>query len=44
MVIQGPAVIAEPTTTVVVYPDSRAEVLAGDNYLLSIGDRPEDLA
>ncbi|MCW3024462.1 MAG: hydantoinase/oxoprolinase family protein [Conexibacter sp.] len=44
MVIQGPAVIAEPTTTVVVYPDSRAEVLAGDNYLLSIGDRAEDLA
>jgi N-methylhydantoinase A len=34
MVVHGPAVIAEPTTTVVVYPDSSATVLPGDNYLL----------
>ncbi|HEY4830328.1 MAG TPA: hydantoinase/oxoprolinase family protein [Solirubrobacteraceae bacterium] len=33
--ITGPAVIAEPTSTIVVYPDSAAEMLPGGNYLLS---------
>jgi N-methylhydantoinase A len=30
----GPAIIAEPTTTVVVYPGMRATLTAGRNYLL----------
>jgi N-methylhydantoinase A len=35
-VIQGPAVIREPTTTVVLYPDSHAVVTAAGNYLIHI--------
>ena len=34
--IEGPAVIREPTTTVIVYPGSRAEVTAAGNYLLHV--------
>jgi N-methylhydantoinase A len=34
--VAGPAVIEEPTTTVVVYPDSAAVVTALGNYLLEI--------
>jgi N-methylhydantoinase A len=36
--IEGPAVIREPTTTVVVYPGSAAMVTALGNYLLEVGD------
>jgi N-methylhydantoinase A len=32
--IEGPAIIEEPTTTVVIYPGMRAEVTAHHNYLL----------
>ena len=35
-VLPGPAIIEEPTTTVVVYPGSTATVTAGQNYLLTI--------
>ena len=35
--INGPAVIEEPTTTIVVYPGSRATVTAQGNFLLDIG-------
>lgn len=35
--IVGPALIREPTTTVVVYPDSAATVTALGNYLLEVG-------
>jgi N-methylhydantoinase A len=38
--IEGPAVIREPTSTVVVYPGSRALVTESGNYLISI-DLPE---
>jgi N-methylhydantoinase A len=34
--IEGPAVIREPTTTIVVYPGSRATVTASGNYLLHV--------
>jgi len=34
-VVEGPAVIQEPTTTVVVYPGQRAEVTASGNYLIT---------
>jgi N-methylhydantoinase A len=34
--IQGPAVIREPTTTVVIYPGSRAVVTDAGNYLIQI--------
>jgi N-methylhydantoinase A len=34
--IEGPAIIREPTTTVVVYPDSVATVTALGNYLLDV--------
>jgi N-methylhydantoinase A len=34
--IEGPAIIREPTTTVVVYPGSRAVVTAGGNYLIEV--------
>ena len=37
MSIDGPAIIEEPTTTIVVYPDSVAKVTQLDNYLISIG-------
>ena len=33
--IVGPAIIEEPTTTVVIYPDSIARVTAGGHYLLT---------
>ncbi|HET6509087.1 MAG TPA: hydantoinase/oxoprolinase family protein [Baekduia sp.] len=35
-VIEGPAVIEEPTTTVVVYPDSRATVTDEGNYMIEV--------
>lgn len=35
--IEGPAVIREPTTTLVVYPDSQATVSAFGNYILDTG-------
>jgi len=35
--VKGPAVIEEPTTTIVVYPGSRATVTAQGNFLLDIG-------
>jgi N-methylhydantoinase A len=41
--IEGPAIIREPTTTVVVYPGSRALVTDSGNYLISVdppGDAP----
>ena len=37
MVVAGPAIIEEPTTTIVVYPGSSATVTAGRNYLLETG-------
>lgn len=38
MVIDGPAIIDEPTTTIVVYPGSRAHVTELHNYLLEVGN------
>ena len=37
MSMDGPAIIEEPTTTIVLYPDSVAKVTPLDNYLISIG-------
>lgn len=37
MVIPGPAIVEEPTTTIVVYPGATALVTAGRNYLLETG-------
>ncbi len=34
MVLDGPAIVEEPTTTIVVYPGSAARVTRGRNYLL----------
>lgn len=34
-VVEGPAIIEEPTSTLVVYPGARAEVSAGGRYLLT---------
>lgn len=42
--IAGPAIIREPTTTVVVYPGSTATVTPLGNYLLEIGAAPRVLA
>jgi N-methylhydantoinase A len=42
--VAGPAIIREPTTTVVVYPGASATVTPLGNYLLDIGIDPEDLA
>jgi N-methylhydantoinase A len=39
--ISGPAIITEPTTTVVVYPGSTATVTPLGNYLLEIGTEAE---
>jgi len=39
MAIEGPAVIEEPTTTVVLYPDSRATVTQQGNYMIEVGGR-----
>ena len=36
--VEGPALIREPTTTVVVYPGSIATVTALGNYVLEVGD------
>lgn len=36
--IEGPAIIDEPTTTIVVYPQSRARVTELHNYLLEVAD------
>ena len=41
--VAGPAIIREPTTTVVVYPGSRATVTPLGNYLLEIGTEPADV-
>ena len=35
--LEGPAIVREPTTTVVVYPGSTATVTGLGNYLLEIG-------
>jgi N-methylhydantoinase A len=35
--IKGPAVIEEPTTTIVVYPGSTARVSAAGNFMLELG-------
>jgi N-methylhydantoinase A len=35
-VIEGPAIIEEPTTTIVVYPDSSASLTELNNYLVAI--------
>jgi len=41
-VVAGPAILREPTTTVVVYPGSSAVVTARGNYLLELeADQPE---
>lgn len=40
-VIEGPAIIEEPTSTLVVYPGSKVEVSAGGRYLLT---PPEEAA
>jgi N-methylhydantoinase A len=37
MVVDGPAIIDEPTTTIVVYPGNRACVTELHNYLLEVG-------
>ncbi len=42
--IEGPAIIREPTTTVVVYPGSTAIVTALGNYLLEVADGAEPSA
>ena len=42
--IVGPAIITEPTTTVVVYPGSTATITPLGNYLLEIGTEAEALA
>ena len=42
--ITGPAIIREPTTTVVVYPGASATVTPSGNYLLEIGVDPAELA
>jgi N-methylhydantoinase A len=42
--IAGPAIIREPTTTVVVYPDSSAYVTAFGNYMLEIRPTGESLS
>lgn len=34
--ISGPAIIEEPTTTLVVYPQSTARLTAGGNYIISL--------
>jgi N-methylhydantoinase A len=34
--IEGPAIIEEPTTTIVLYPQSRAQVTALGNYLIAM--------
>lgn len=34
--IEGPAVIDEPTTTIVVFPGSRVELIRGDLYLMTV--------
>ena len=36
MVIKGPAIIEEPTTTVVIYPNSKAEITETRNYLIHV--------
>jgi N-methylhydantoinase A len=36
MEVEGPAIIDEPTTTIVVYPGSRARVTELHNYLLEV--------
>jgi N-methylhydantoinase A len=41
--LTGPAIIREPTTTVVVYPGSTVTVTALGNYLLEIGAEPRQL-
>lgn len=38
--IEGPAIIEEPTTTVVVYPGCRATVTGGQHYILEPQDEP----
>jgi len=38
--IHGPAIIREPTTTIVVYPGSAALVTPLGNYLLEVGEAP----
>ncbi len=38
MAIDGPAIIDEPTTTIVIYPGSRAQVTILHNYLLEAAD------
>jgi N-methylhydantoinase A len=43
-VIAGPAVIREPTTTVVVYPGSSVSVTGLRNYLLAIESEPAGVA
>jgi len=42
--IEGPAIIREPTTTVVLYPGSAATVTSLGNYLLEIGDDTRETA
>ena len=42
--IIGPAVIEEPTTTVVVYPGMRARVSSGQNYVLEPAPEDQGLA
>ena len=37
--ISGPAIIEEPTTTLVVYPGMSARLSNADNYLLETGNR-----
>ena len=36
MAVEGPAIIDEPTTTIVVYPGSHARVTELHNYLLEV--------
>jgi hypothetical protein len=41
MRIEGPAIIREPTTTVVVYPGSAAAITRLGNYLLEVDAEPD---
>ena len=41
MRIEGPAIIREPTTTVVVYPGSAATITRLGNYLLEVDAEPD---
>ena len=42
MKIEGPTIIEEPTTTVVAFPKTAAQVSKYHNYIIKINDRAVD--